>query len=101
MPTPTGGPFFSSFFLTKFVFISLVTEGLFDHARQSCCPKVPDHVKVNVKQVIEGKAAPMVLKTQSDAIVTMGTKAKMASAGMAMYQVPGIGNPRLSLRPDQ
>jgi hypothetical protein len=40
----------------------------------------------NVKQVIEGKAAPKVLKTQSDAVVTMGTKAKLASAGMAMYQ---------------
>jgi hypothetical protein len=41
-----------------------------------------------VKQVIEGKAAPnaKALKTQSDAVVTMGTKAKMASAGMAMYQ---------------
>jgi hypothetical protein len=49
--------------------------------RQSCCPKVPDHMKANVKQVIEGKAAPKVLKTQSDAVVTMGTKAKMA-----MYQ---------------
>ena len=49
--------------------------------RQSCCPKVPDHMKANVKQVIEGKAAPKVQKTQSDAVVTMGTKAKMA-----MYQ---------------
>ena len=38
-------------------------------------------MKANVKQVIEGKAAPKVLKTQSDAVVTMGTKAKMA-----MYQ---------------
>jgi hypothetical protein len=35
---------------------------------------------------IEGKSASKVLKTQSDAVVTMGTKAKMASAGMAMYQ---------------
>jgi hypothetical protein len=42
-------------------------------------------VKANVKQVIEGKAASKLLKTQSDAVVTMGTKAKMASAGMAMY----------------
>jgi hypothetical protein len=38
-----------------------------------------------MKQVIEGKAAPKVLKTQSDAVVTMGTKAKMA-----MYQGPLI-----------
>jgi hypothetical protein len=45
-------------------------------------------VKANVKQVIEGKAAPEVLEKQSDAVVTMGTKAKMASAGMAMYQGP-------------
>jgi hypothetical protein len=67
---------------------------------QSCFPKVPDYLKENVKQVIEGKAAPKALKTQSDAVATMGTKVKMASAGMAMY-VPGIGNPRLSLRPDQ
>jgi hypothetical protein len=93
------GLFFWLFFLTKIVFISLVTEGLLGRARQSCCPKVPDHVKANVKQVIEGKAAPKVLKTQSGAVVTMGTKAKMASAGMG--EVPGIGNPRLSLRPDQ
>jgi hypothetical protein len=45
-----------------------------------------DHVKANVKQVTEGKAASKALKTQSDAVVTMGTKVKMASAGMAMYQ---------------
>jgi hypothetical protein len=37
-------------------------------------------VKANVKQVIEGKPAPKVLKTQSDGVATMGTKAKMASA---------------------
>jgi hypothetical protein len=44
-------------------------------------------VEANVKQVIEGKAAPKVLKTQGDAVFTTGTpKAKMASAGMAMYQ---------------
>jgi hypothetical protein len=46
-------------------------------------------VKATVKQVIEGKAAPKVLKKQSDAVATMGTKAKMASAGMAMYQYQG------------
>jgi hypothetical protein len=38
-------------------------------------------VKANVKQVIEGKAAPKVLKTQSDTVANMGNKAKMA-----MYQ---------------
>jgi hypothetical protein len=47
-------------------------------------------VKANVKQNIEGKAAPKVLKKQSDAIVTKGTKAKMASAGMAMCQYQGV-----------
>jgi hypothetical protein len=46
-------------------------------------------VKANVKQLIEGKAAPQVLKKQSDAVVTKGTKAKMASAGMAMCQYQG------------
>jgi hypothetical protein len=81
-----GGLFFWLFFLTKFVFI----EGLLGRARQSCCPEVPDHVKENAKQVIEGKAASKVLKTQSDAVVTMGTKAKMASVGMAMYQGSAI-----------
>jgi hypothetical protein len=40
----------------------------------------------NVKQVIEGKTAPKALKTQSDAVATTGTKVKMASEGMAMYQ---------------
>jgi hypothetical protein len=84
------GAFFGGFFFeTKFVFISC-TVGLPGRARQSCCPKVPDHVKANVKQVIEGKAAPKVLKTQSDAVVIMGTKVKMASAGMAMYQGSAI-----------
>jgi hypothetical protein len=43
-----------------------------------------------MKQVIEGKAAPEVLKTQSDAVVAMGTKVKMASAGMAMYEGSAI-----------
>ena len=43
-----------------------------------------------MKQVIEGKAASKVLKTRSDAVATMGTKVKMASAGMAMYQGPVI-----------
>jgi hypothetical protein len=48
-------------------------------------------VEANVKQVIEGKAAPKALKTQNDAVATMGTKAKMASAaGMAMYQGSAI-----------
>ena len=47
-------------------------------------------MKANVKQVIEGKAAPKVLKTQSDAVVTMGTKAKMAYAGAVMYQASVI-----------
>jgi hypothetical protein len=47
-------------------------------------------VKANAKQVIEGKVAPKVLKTQGDAVATMGTKAKMASAGMAMYQGSAI-----------
>jgi hypothetical protein len=47
-------------------------------------------VKANVKQITEGKAAPKVLKKQSDAIATKGTKAKMASAGMAMYQGSAI-----------
>jgi hypothetical protein len=46
-------------------------------------------VKANAKQIAEGKAAPKVLKKQSDAVVTKGTKAKMASAGMAMYQYQG------------
>jgi hypothetical protein len=42
-----------------------------------------------------------VLKKQSDAIATKGTKAKMAPAGMAMYQCTSRdrGNSRLSLRP--
>jgi hypothetical protein len=59
---------------------------------QSCFPKVPDYLKENVKQVIEGKAAPKALKTQSDAVATMAmvTKAKMASAGMAMCQGSAI-----------
>jgi hypothetical protein len=42
---------------------------------------ITNHVKANVKQVIEGKAASnmsKVLKAQSDAVVAMGTKAKMA-----------------------
>jgi hypothetical protein len=47
-------------------------------------------VKASVKQVIEGKAASKVLKKQSNAVVTMGTKAKMASAGVAMYQASVI-----------
>jgi hypothetical protein len=48
-------------------------------------------VKANVKQVIERKAAPkVVLEMQGDAVVTTGTKAKMASAGMAMYQGSAI-----------
>ena len=55
-----------------------------------CCPKVPDHVKTSVKEVIEGKRASKALKKQSDAVATMGTKAKMASAGMAMYQGSAI-----------
>ena len=46
-----------------------------------CCPKVPDHVKTSVKQVIEGKRASKALKKQSDAVVAIGTKAKMAHAG--------------------
>jgi hypothetical protein len=46
-------------------------------------------VKANAKQNIEGKAAPKVLKKQSGAVVTKGTKAKMASTGMAMYQHQG------------
>jgi hypothetical protein len=70
--------FFGFFFFNEVVFI----EGLLGRARQSCCPEVPDHVKENAKQVIEGKAAPKVLKTQSDAVVAMGTKAKMASVGI-------------------
>jgi hypothetical protein len=80
------GLFFFAFFFNEVRLHGLVTEGLLGRARQSCCPKVPDHVKANVKQVIEGKAAPEVLKTQGDAVATMGTKVKMASAGMAMYQ---------------
>jgi hypothetical protein len=40
-----------------------------------------------MKQIIEGKAAPKVLKKQSDAVVTKDTKAKMASVGMAMYAI--------------
>jgi hypothetical protein len=48
--------------------------------------------KAGAKQVIEGKAATKVLKKQSDTdvVVTKGTKAKMASAGMAMYQGSAI-----------
>jgi hypothetical protein len=42
-------------------------------------------VKANVKQVIEGKPAPKVLKKQGGALITTGTKAKMAPAGMAIY----------------
>jgi hypothetical protein len=42
------------------------------------------------KQVIEGKCASKALKKQSDADVTMGTKAKMASAGAVMYQASVI-----------
>jgi hypothetical protein len=53
-----------------------------------CCPSAPDHVKANAKQITEGKAAPEALKKQiSDAgVVTKGTNAEMASAGMAMCQ---------------
>jgi hypothetical protein len=43
-----------------------------------------------VKQAIEGKCASKALKKQSDAVVATGTKAKMASAGVAMYQVSVI-----------
>jgi hypothetical protein len=53
------------------------------------CPRAPEHVKANVKQIIEGKAAPKALKKQSDAIATKGTKTKMTSAGMAMYAYQG------------
>jgi hypothetical protein len=35
-----------------------------------CCPGVCDDVKANVKQIIEGKAAPKVLKKQSDGVAT-------------------------------
>ena len=55
-----------------------------------CCPKVPDHVKTSVKEVIEGKRASKALKKQSDAVVAIGTKAKMSSAGAAMYQASVI-----------
>jgi hypothetical protein len=48
------------------------------------------HVEENVKQVIEGKAAPEVLKTQSDAVFTMVTKAKMASAGLEEKPTYGL-----------
>jgi hypothetical protein len=47
-------------------------------------------VKTSLKQVIEGKAASKILKKQSDAVATMGTKAKLVSAGVAMYQAPVI-----------
>jgi hypothetical protein len=48
-----------------------------------------------VKQVIEGKAAPKALKTQSDAVVTMGTN--QGENGVCGHgDVPGIGNPRPS-----
>jgi hypothetical protein len=57
-------------------------------------------VKANVKQVTEGKAAPKALKTQSDAVAAMGTN--QGENGVSGHgEVPGIGNPRLSLRPDQ
>ena len=51
-----------------------------------CCPKVPDHVKTSVKEVIEGKRASKALKKQSDAVVAIGTKEKMEHAGRAMFQ---------------
>jgi hypothetical protein len=66
-----------------------------------CCPGVPDHVKANAKQITEGKATPKALKKQSDAVATKGTKVKMASVGMAMYQYQRPSNSRLLLRPDQ
>jgi hypothetical protein len=47
-------------------------------------------VKANAKQIIEGKAAPKVPKKQGDTIATKGTKAKIAPAGMAMYQGSAI-----------
>jgi hypothetical protein len=51
-------------------------------------------VKASAKQIIEGKAAPKVPKKQGDAVrsrhQTKSTKAKTASAGMAMYQGPVI-----------
>ena len=55
-----------------------------------CCPRVSDHVQANVKQIIEGKAAPKALMKQSDAVATKGTKAKIAPAGMAMCQGSAI-----------
>jgi hypothetical protein len=61
-----------------------------------CCPRVPDHVKANAKQIIEGKAAPKVLKKQSGAVVQSPPgvpRRKLASAGMASdVPVPGTGN---------
>jgi hypothetical protein len=107
MPTPTRRGGFSPFFFNS---LWSETDDPLVVRRQSClidarkyvayvtlfrcCPRVLDHVKANVKQIIEGKAAPKVLKKQSDAIVTntitKGTKAKMASAGMAMYQGSAI-----------
>jgi hypothetical protein len=52
-----------------------------------CCPRAPQSREGKREANNRGKgSAKGTLKKQSDAIATKGTKAKMASAGMAMYQ---------------
>jgi hypothetical protein len=50
-----------------------------------CCPSVPDNVKVDAKQITEAKAAAKLLKKQSAAIVTKGSKAKLVAELRAMH----------------